>query len=106
MFGLAQAAAVLLVVGLVRQTSRLSQDTQVANRPTPAQSNVSSASVDSASFAVEIEEGSLVVIRSESDEPKVLVFTTGSSPFGFDDWLVMLNFAESMAPNSIVAMKE
>jgi len=65
-----------------------------------------SSSVDAASLSIEIEEGNLVVIRSEGQKPEVLVLTSESSPFGIDDWLLMFNAVESMAPNPVVAMKE
>jgi len=105
-FGVAQAAAVLLVVGLVWQSFPLSQNAQIAKRPGPTLSAPTSSSVDAASLSIEIEEGNLVVIRSEGQKPEVLVLTSESSPFGIDDWLLMFNAVESMAPNPVVAMKE
>ncbi len=103
-FGLAQAAAVLAVVGLVWQFSPLSQNTQITKFPPSNPSGYST--VDTAALSIEIEEGNLVVIRSEGQKPEVLVLTSESSPFGIDDWLLMLNAMESIAPNSVVAMKD
>jgi len=105
-FGLAQAAAVLFVVGLVWQSFPLSRNAQIARGPGPTPSTVASPAVDAALLSIEIEEGNLVVIRSEGQRPEVLVLTSESSPFGIDDWLLMLNSMESMAPNPVVAMKE
>jgi hypothetical protein len=105
-FGLVQAAAVLLAVGLVWQFFPLSQNTQIARRSGPTLSATISSTVDAASLSIEIEEGNLVVIRSEGQKPEVLVLTSESSPFGIDDWLLMFNAVESMAPNPVVAMKE
>jgi hypothetical protein len=105
-FGLAQAAAVLLVVGLAWQSLPLSRNTQIAKHPGPTPSTVASPSVEAASLSIEIEEGNLVVIRSEGQKPEVLVLSSESSPFGIDDWLLMFNAVESMAPNPVVAMKE
>jgi hypothetical protein len=101
-FGLAQAAAVLLAVGLVWHSIPSFQKPHSIKRPNP--SITSPPSVDAALLPIEIDEGNLVVIRSEGEKPEVLIFE--SSPFGFDEWLPMLNFAESVAPNSVVAMKE
>jgi len=62
--------------------------------------------VDAASLSIEIEEGNLVVIRSVGQKPEVLVLTSESSPFGIDDWLLMLNAMESIDLNPVVAMKD
>jgi len=105
-FGMAQAAAVLLVVGLVSQSFPLSRNARIAKSSGPTLSAPMSSSVDAASLSIEIEEGNLVVIRSEGQKPEVLVLTSESSPFGIDDWLLMFNAVESMAPNPVVAMKE
>jgi hypothetical protein len=103
-FGLAQAAAVLFAVGLVWQSLPSPQNAQIAKRLTPATATYPYMDADSPS--IEIEEGNLVVIRSEGQKSEVLVLASESSPFGIDDWLLMLNAAESMAPNPVVAMKE
>jgi len=105
-FRVAAAAAVLLVVSLVWQASPWSQNTQTANRPGPTLSATASSSVDAASLSIEIEEGNLVVIRSVGQKPEVLVLTSESSPFGIDDWLLMLNAMESIDLNPVVAMKD
>jgi len=102
-FGLAQAAAVLLAVGLVWHSFSSPKSVQIANQLT---SSANSTHVDADVPSIEIEEGNLVVIRSEGLKPEVLVLTSESSPLVIDDWLLMLNFAESMAPNPVVAMKE
>lgn len=81
LFGLAQAAAVLLAVSLAWKFF-----------PSPQNS-------------VDIEEGSLVLIRSEGEKPKVMVLTSESTPFGIDEWLLVFNKMESLA-NPVVAMKE
>jgi hypothetical protein len=105
-FGLAQAAAVLFVVGLAWHSFPLSRNAQIVQRPDPTPSTETSPSLDATSLSIEIEEGNLVVIRSEGQQPEVLVLTSESSPFGIDDWLLMFNAVESMAPNPVVAMKE
>jgi hypothetical protein len=101
---LAQAAVVLLAVGLVWHSFSAPKSTQFANQQTSSGTN--STQVDADVPSIEIEEGNLVVIRSEGLKPEVLVLTSESSPLVIDDWLLMLNFAESMAPNPVVAMKE
>ena len=105
-FGLAQAAAVLLVVAVAWQALPLTQNGQIATNPDSAVSKVASPATEGALLSVDIEEGNLVVIRSEGQKPEVLVLTSESSPFGIDDWLLMFNAVESMAPNPVVAMKE
>jgi hypothetical protein len=105
-FGLAQAAAVLFAVAIVWQSFHSPQTTQFAKHPTLATDMVSSSTKNASPVAIEIEEGSLVVIRADGEEPEVLVRTSESSPFGIDDWLLMFNTVESMAPNPVVAMKE
>ena len=104
LFSLAKAAVVLLVVSLAWQFLPSFQKLHSVKRATPSAST--SQSAEPALLPVDIEEGSLVVIRSEGERPKVLVLTSENSPFGIDDWLLMLNFAETIAPNPVVAMKE
>ncbi len=136
-FGLVQAAAVLLAVGLAWRSFPLSQNTRIAGNPGPTLSAPTSSAVDTASLSIEIEEGSLVVIRSEGKKIEVSVLTSENSRFGIgrpadgnvakagqvgrngnppygefgsarrlDGWLLMFNYAESMASNPVVAMKE
>jgi len=103
-FGLVQAASVLLAVGLVWHSFPAAQDIQTAKRPDPSTAVHSYTDADLP--CIEIEEGNLVVIRSEGQKAEVLVVTSESFPFGIDDSLLILNAAESIAPNPIVAMKE
>jgi hypothetical protein len=74
--GLAQVAAVLLVMSLLSWRAA----------------------------HVEIEEGHQVVIRFEGSTAKVVDRTPAGASWGVDDWYVMLNVAESL-PNSVVAME-
>ncbi|MGO9470999.1 MAG: hypothetical protein ACLQIB_43425 [Isosphaeraceae bacterium] len=136
-FGLAQAAAVLLVVGVAWHSFPLSQNTQIAKNPVPSLALPNSSAADSASLSIDIEEGSLVIIRSEGKKLEASVLTSENSPFGIgrpvdgnvakagqvrrsgnppygefgsarrlDGWLLMFNYAESMASSPVVAMKE
>ncbi len=104
--GLAQAAAVLFIISIAWQSMPSSQKPQVAKRPAPHATITPP--VDAALAAVDIEEGSLVLIRSEGEkpEPEVLILASEGSPFGIDEWLLMFNKMEAMAPNPVVAMKE
>jgi hypothetical protein len=103
-FGLAQAAAVFIAVSVVWHFFPAVQDPRINNDPT---SSVTGAETrDATLLSVDIEEGNLVMIEAEGDKPEVVVLRSESSPFGIDEWLLMFNHVESMAPNSMVAMKE
>jgi hypothetical protein len=103
LLGLAQAAAVLFAISLAWQFFPF-EKFHNAKRPGAPAGN--SEAVDAALPSVDIEEGSLVLIRSEGEKPEVLVLTSESSPFGIDEWLLVFNKMESLAPNPVVAMKE
>ncbi len=81
-FGLAPAAAVLLVVGLAWHSFPLSRNTQIAKSSGPTLSTPTSSAVDAASLSIDIEEGSLVVIRSEGKKLEISVLTSETSPSG------------------------
>jgi hypothetical protein len=102
--GLAQAAAVLVVVSLAWRSIPALQNPPAVKQP--ALAVTTHPSVNAPSLPIDIEEGSLVVIQTNSEKPEVSVLTLESSPFAIDEWLVMFNKMESMAPNSVVAMKE
>jgi hypothetical protein len=90
--GVAQAAAVLIAVGLFWFGSSTPRPTQVVNTG-PA--------------AVEVEEGRLVVIviPGGGEKPTVVDRTPEWMFFGVDDWYLVYNAVEALA-NPVVAMKE
>jgi hypothetical protein len=123
--GLAQAAAVLLAVGLGWRT-------HIPSRPPQTTQNVSSTHFDLVAVRfrepIRIEEGHVVLIRAKQEPDKMLVplflpdftmvpvcaegpaiqvvdRTPEGMSFGIDDWYVMFNAVEWIA-NPVVAMKE
>jgi len=105
LIGLAQAAAVLLAVGLAWQPPG-------PNRPrvqTPPIAQIGdpkhSDSIPMTLGSLEIEEGQFVVIRLDGPAPEMVNLTPERRPFGADPWLEMHNVMESgLDPK--VAMKE
>jgi hypothetical protein len=95
--GLAQAAAVLLAVGLAWHASNPSKWTQLA------QTGDSSAAMPT----VDVEEGRLVVIviPAAGEKPTVVDRTPERMYLGVDDWYLVYNAVEALA-NPVVAMKE
>jgi hypothetical protein len=133
--GLAQAAAILLAVGLAWHQTDPSQTPQKIPKTTDwVSSPMTSDSVvhiafPAAGFPVVVDEGHLIVIHEGKQEhkvvlpifmanlsmlvihadgqaPKVMDQTPEGGAFGLvDDWYVMYNAVESMA-SPVVAMKE
>ena len=110
--GAAQAAAVLLAAGLAWNHFAKSNSTPTAQ----IAKSVSSASVlqtvarDGKLLslpAVDVEEGSLVVIviPATGEKPMVVDRTPEWMFFGVDDWYLVYNAVEALA-NPVVAMKE
>jgi hypothetical protein len=94
LIGLAQAAAILLAVGLGWHRTQLDPSAAPFDQ------------VTSSTLNVEIEEGRTVLIRSQASEFAVIDLTPDQLVLGVDDFYVMFNALESMATNPIVAMKE
>jgi hypothetical protein len=94
LIGLAQAAAIFVAVTLGWHQPR--------SAPNPMPFNEAS----NISVSVEIEEGRTVLIRNQGSGCVVLDLTPDELVHGIDDFYVMFNAVESMANNSIVAMKE
>jgi hypothetical protein len=96
LIGLAQAAAILVAVGLGWQQRGVD----------PSAGPVSQNQASNTTVSVDIEAGRMVLIRSQGSECAVLDLTPDELVHGVDDFYVMFNALESMANNSIVAMKE
>jgi len=102
--GLAQAAALLIALGVSWRTpvrppsvTQASQIPQIAViSPNPAMG------VDS---VVEVEEGQVVLIRSDGPEVRVDDLTAQEVSNGVDEWYLFFNVLEPMA-KSVVAMTE
>ena len=132
--GLAQAAAILLAVGLAWHQSGSSQTHQIAKPPDLLSSPLNSDSAVHIAFPAEgfpvvVDEGHSIVIQWGRQEDKVVlpIFLAnlsilaihadgqalkvvdhtpeGGVLFGVDDWYVMYNAVESMT-SPLVAMKE
>ena len=87
----AQAAAVLLAVSLALP------------RPAPAPEPEALSRTQTA--VVRIEEGELVLIRSDADALRVIDLTPDAGPSGVDAWYLVYNLLESMA-GPVVAMSQ
>jgi len=105
LIGVAQAAAVLVAVGLSwhtpepgRMRTKADPVVQLADRKHPD-------AIAPTVADIEIEEGQLIVIREEGSKPEVVDLTPEMRPWGADPWYVMHNMMES-ASNPKVAMKE
>jgi hypothetical protein len=122
LIGFAQAAAVLVVVGLTWQHSTRSAQPAIAQVTMPPSFSPAPATPKHLSeplpvAVVEIEEGRQVVIYVEGSTATVVDRTPQSAAYRLkrglrnlesplvDDWLLMLNEAESMT-KPLVAMKE
>jgi len=130
LIGLAQAAAVLLAVGLYWQGLAPSQPPQLAMATDPMSSPSASqptVAIPADAFATVVEEGSLVVIdmdpkprttlvpifsspylcviRAAGKLPTVVDFTPQGTSFGVDDWYLAFNVMEALADNPVVAME-
>jgi hypothetical protein len=109
--GLAQAAAIFIVVALSwRQPSTTSHLPQIADNPTSAASSsvlpkVAQLSPTLSATGVEIEEGRLVVIRVDGPAAKVIDLTPEGTSYSVDDWYLMFNEVEAI-DNPVVARKE
>jgi hypothetical protein len=103
-FGLAQAAAVFIAISVVWQFFPSMQKPGMRNQPPSLVGNT--APRDASSLSVDIEEGNLVMIEAVGDKPQVFILRSETSRLGIDEWLLMFNHVEAMAPNSVVAMKE
>lgn len=91
----AQAAAILLALGLT--WGRLGFDAQpdhVVEAPPKAPAAV-----------VRVEEGQLVLIRTNADEVQITDLSDGEGSGGVDAWYLVYNLLESLA-NPVVAMSE
>ncbi len=87
-----QAAAVLLALGL--SLGRFDDET-APGRAAPRL----------ATAAVRVEEGQLVLIRSDADAVQVTDLSTPEGSGGVDPWYLVYNLLESLA-NPVVAMSE
>jgi len=110
LIGLAQAAAVLLVVGWTWHNSPKSQEPQLAlATPPPSLSPDSSKAVKEIGLlsvpTVEIEAGQLVVISMEDSTAEVVALTPDGISYSVDDWFLVFNALEGIA-KPVVAMKE
>lgn len=130
LIGLAQAAAVLLAVGLAWRGFAPSQPPQVALVADPTHSPSGSRSgagtsllpegkglqrfeaphitVASEAIPVVVEQGSLVVIHADPKPTVVHRNPTGRSfgfDGGFDEWYFAFNAVEALAANPVVAME-
>ncbi len=120
--GIAQAAAILLVISLTWHRSPEPIRPVVADVKAPSTAITATGSARgvggfSSVPVVEIDEGRLVVIFTEGSAAKVVDLTPQAAASrldrrlsnlesaGVDDWLLMLNEAESMT-KPLVAMKE
>jgi hypothetical protein len=104
---LAQAAAVLLGVGLAWHSFHPTRSVQSAEIEEGYVVRIS-LTQDGASGtlpSVEIEEGHVVLIQAEDPKPEALVISSEPALWGVDDWYIMFNAVESMA-NPVLAMKE
>ena len=110
LIGLAQAAAVLLAVGLAWQISSRFDAPQVTvtghvSKPPLGTPTAAKESGPPAVPSVEIDAGRWVVIRVEDSAVKVVDLTPDGISSSVDDWLLAFNAAEAIA-NPVVAMKE
>lgn len=100
---LAQAAAVLLMVGVMW-------------RPVPPANHVPRAVLAHSTHLepttgvqdnfVEIDEGRVVLIRVEASSQDVVQIASAPIEGGVDDWYVLFNEVESLATSPVVAMQE
>jgi hypothetical protein len=109
MIGLAQAAAVLLAVGLTWRSSTKSERSQIAIAShaadlSPRSSDVAKENGLRSVPIVEIEAGQVVLIRVE-DSAKVVDLTPDGISYSVDDWYLVFNAVEALA-NPVIAMKE
>jgi len=110
LIGLAQAAAVVLAVGLAWHNSPRSQEPQVVVAThSPALSSDSLKVAKEIGLlsipAVEIEAGRWVVIRMDDSAAKVVDLTPDGMSYSVDDWYLVFNAVEAIA-NPVIAMKE
>jgi hypothetical protein len=110
LIGLAQAAAVLLAVGLTWRTSTKSQEIPIAISThsvamSPEVSAVAKESGLRSAPVVEIEAGQMVLIRVEDSVAKVVDLTPDRISYSVDDWYLVFNAVEAIA-NPVIAMKE
>jgi hypothetical protein len=110
LIGLAQAAAVLLVVGLTWRSSSTSQQPQLAtsiDSPalSPDSSRVATEAASQSVPVVEIEPGQQVVIQLKDAVATVIDVTPDRTSYSVDDWYLVFNAFEAIA-HPVVAMKE
>jgi hypothetical protein len=111
LIGLAQAAAIVLAVGLAWHGFSPSHSPQFTQTVAPPSSSSVSGPDQRGGLVslptVEVEECSLIVIviPATGEKPTVVDRTPEWMFFGVDDWLLVYNAAEAL-PNSVVAMKE
>ena len=102
MIGLAQAAAILVAIGLAwhgQPARSTAKNPAVARHPTPAPPRAPSAIRVSSPVMIEgdIEEGRLMVFRMEGSTPQVVDATPPEMTYGVDAMYVMFNVVESIA---------
>lgn len=90
----AQAAAVLLALGLTWGRFEANPGAEGAD-----------ASPKLATAVVRVEEGQLVLIRTDADEIQITDLTDDEGSGGVDAWYLVYNLLESLA-NPVVAMSE
>jgi hypothetical protein len=110
LLALAQAAAVLLALGLAWQSSvapprpRVGQMAKVERQPAPSHSTsspiVQAVEPSKIDAEIEIDEGRLIVIRSEDSTLQLVDVTppemASGLDHGLDPWLLMFNRVESL----------
>jgi len=102
LIALAQAAAVLLVVGLSWRSA-------VHHEPSLSQTNRAqaiAAQTQTSDPLVEIDEGPVVIITVDGDFRQVTSLSANSLAWGVDDWFILFNELESLASTPVVAMQE
>jgi hypothetical protein len=110
LLGLAQAAAVLLAVGLTWRSSTKSERSQIdiANHAadlSPQSSDMAKETGLRSVPIVEIEAGQVVLIRVEDSAANVVDLTPDGISYSVDDWYLVFNAVEAIA-NPVIAMKE
>ncbi len=102
MIGLAQAAAILVAIGLAwrgQSSGPINRNSEVVQHNTPAPPRSPSAIRVSSPVMIEgdIEEGRLMVFHMEGSTPQVVDATPPEMTYGVDAMYVMFNVVESIA---------
>jgi len=103
--GVSQAAAVMLAFGLSWKSPYSTPPTGVEIRRTDAPMVVQTLSPTGHDPTVEIDEGQVVLIKTEGSQIQVIDLSSGEPADNVDRWYLAFNDVESMA-NPVVAMAE